>query len=239
METRSTYRLNLRQRIYRFIKAIMDFVIALTALIVLLPLFLVVAVAIKIDSPGPVFFVQKRIGRNGKLFNCVKFRSMVCDAQPYVATFEYKNVQSYITKVGARIRRFSIDELPQLFNVLAFQMSLIGFRPTIANETELDDARKNLDVYQIRPGISGWAQVNGRDFLAANPKKKAEYDAYYLKHLSLWLDIKIFFMTIVKVLKKDGVMEGLAERSTERENGVKIDADTAVTLNCGHDWKVN
>ena len=196
---------------YRFVKAIMDFLIALFALIVLFPLFIIVAVAIKIDSPGPVFFVQKRVGKNGKLFDCVKFRSMSVDARPDVAGYEYENVSSYVTKTGAFIRKFSIDELPQFFNMLTFKMSLIGFRPSQENETELNTARESYEMYQIRPGISGWAQVNGRDVLAANPKKKAEYDAYYLEHFSLWLDIKIFFMTIVRVFKSDDVVEGVIE----------------------------
>ena len=230
METSSTYKLKISQKIYRFVKAIMDFLIALIALIVLSPLFIIVAVAIKIDSPGPVFFVQKRIGKNGKLFNCIKFRSMSVDARHDVAGYEYKNVSSYVTKTGAFIRKFSIDELPQFFNILTFKMSLIGFRPSQVNETELNAARENYNMYQICPGISGWAQVNGRDVLAANPKKKAEYDAYYLKHFSLWLDIKIFFMTIVKVLKSDDVVEGVIEvpQDSVDEETIKIDDEAAI-----------
>ena len=212
MKTSNTYKLKTSQKMYRFVKAIMDFLIALFALIVLFPLFIIVAVAIKIDSPGPVFFVQKRVGKNGKLFDCVKFRSMSIDARPDVAGYEYENVSSYVTKTGAFIRKFSIDELPQFFNMLTFKMSLIGFRPSQENETELNTARESYEMYQIRPGISGWAQVNGRDVLAANPKKKAEYDAYYLEHFSLWLDIKIFFMTIKAVLKSDGIVEGTVDK---------------------------
>ncbi len=211
MATLSTYKLNMGQKLYCFVKAMMDFLIALIALIVLSPLFIIVAIAIKMDSPGPVFFIQKRIGKNGKMFNCIKFRSMSVDARHDVAGYEYENVSSYITKTGAFIREFSIDELPQFFNILTFKMSLIGFRPSQENETELNNARENYDIYQVRPGISGWAQVNGRDVLAANPKKKAEYDAYYLEHLSLWLDIKIFFMTIVKVFKRDDIVDGFIE----------------------------
>lgn len=209
------YKLKFSQKIYRGIKAFADFLIAFIALIILSPLFLIVAIAIKIDSKGPVFFVQKRIGKNGKLFNCIKFRSMSVDARHDVAGYEYKDVQSYVTKTGAFLRKCSIDELPQLFNILTFKMSLIGFRPSQENETELNDARESYNMYQVRPGISGWAQVNGRDVLAANPKKKAEYDAYYLQHFSLWLDIKIFFMTIVKVFKSDDVVEGVIEAPQE------------------------
>ncbi len=230
METSSTYKLKISQKIYRFVKAIMDFLIALIALIVLSPLFIIVAIAIKIDSPGPVFFVQRRIGKNGKLFNCIKFRSMSVDARHDVAGYEYENVSSYVTKTGAFIRRFSIDELPQFFNILTFRMSLIGFRPSQENETELNTARESYDMYQVRPGISGWAQVNGRDVLAANPKKKAEYDAYYLEHFSLWLDIKIFFMTIVKVFKSDDVVEGVIEvpqDSVDKET-IEIDDEAAI-----------
>ena len=230
METSSTYKLKISQKIYRFVKAIMDFLIALIALIVLSPLFIIVAIAIKIDSPGPVFFVQKRIGKNGKLFNCIKFRSMSVDARHDVAGYEYENVSSYVTKTGAFIRKFSIDELPQFFNILTFRMSLIGFRPSQENETELNTARESYNMYQVRPGISGWAQVNGRDVLAANPKKKAEYDAYYLEHFSLWLDIKIFFMTIVKVFKSDDVVEGVIEvpQGSVDEETIEIDNEAAI-----------
>lgn len=217
MTTSSTYKLKAGQKFYRFIKATIEFFIALTALIVLAPLFIIVAIAIKIDSPGPVFFVQKRIGKGGKLFRCVKFRSMSVNARHDVAGYEYENVQSYVTKVGAFIRKFSIDELPQFFNILTFKMSLIGYRPSQTCEKELNDARESYNMYQLRPGISGWAQVNGRDVLAAMPKKKAEFDAYYLQHFSLWLDIKIFFMTIVKVFKSDDVIEGVIETKKDED----------------------
>lgn len=232
MENSSTYKLRTSQKIYRFFKAMVDFLIALIAIIVLSPLFIVVAIAIKIDSPGPVFFIQKRIGKNGKLFNCIKFRSMSIDARHDIAGYEYENVSSYVTRTGAFIRKFSIDELPQFFNILTFRMSLIGFRPSQGNETELNNERESLNVYQVRPGISGWAQVNGRDVLAANPKKKAEYDAYYLEHFSFWLDIKIFFMTIVKVFKSDDVVEGVIEVAQDNadvdEEKIKSDDEMVI-----------
>lgn len=215
MTTSEIYKLKINQKIYRFVKAIIDFLIALIALIVLSPLFIIVAIAIKIDSPGPVFFTQKRIGKNGKLFNCIKFRSMSVDARHDVAGYEYEDVSSYVTKTGAFIRKLSIDELPQLFNMLTFSMSLIGYRPSQSNEKELNDARESYDMYQIRPGLTGWAQINGRDVLAAHPKKKAEFDAYYLEHFSLWTDIKIFFMTIVKVFKSDSIVEGVIEEPND------------------------
>lgn len=210
-----THKLTAGQKVYRCIKATADFLIALFALLLLWPVFIIVAIAIKVDSKGPVFFVQQRVGKDGKIFNCVKFRSMSTEARHDVAGYEYADASSYITKVGAFIRKFSIDELPQLFCMLTFKMSLIGYRPSQSNETELNEAREQYDMYQIRPGISGWAQVNGRDILAANPKKKAEFDAYYLEHFSLWLDIKIFFMTIVKVLKSDDIEEGVINQENQ------------------------
>lgn len=211
--------LTICQKIYRTIKAVFDFIIALVSIILLLPLFLIVAIAIKIDSKGPVFFIQKRIGKGGKLFNCIKFRSMSVEARHYVAGHKYKNVQSYITKVGAFMRKFSIDELPQLFNILTFKMSFIGYRPAQDNETELNNARLGYNMYQLRPGLTGWAQINGRDVLASNPKKKAEYDAYYLQRFSILLDVKIFLITIVKVLKSEGVVEGIIDSSQSKTDG--------------------
>lgn len=233
------YNLSGGQKFYRFVKSLMDFFVALIALIVLSPLFLIVAIAIKIDSPGPVFFVQKRIGKNGKLFNCIKFRSMSMEARHDVAGYEYANVKSYITKTGAFIRKCSIDELPQLFNILTFKMGLIGYRPSQANEDELNNARESYNMYQLRPGISGWAQVNGRDVLAAQPTKKAEFDAYYLKNFSLWLDIKIFFMTFGRVFQSDSVVEGVVEASEvqtavgamEEEKNSKVHSNNAVVVN--------
>lgn len=228
MDRQNTYRLGRMQKVYCFIKSIIDFFIALLAIIVLLPLFIVVAVAIKIDSPGPVFFVQKRIGKGGRLFGCVKFRSMSLEARPDVAGYEYDDVQSYVTRVGNFIRKFSIDELPQLFNVLTFRMSLIGFRPSQPCEKVLNDARESYGMYQIRPGISGWAQVNGRDILAASPKRKAEFDRYYLMHISPWLDLKILFLTVGKVIRRHDVVEGVVkghEHDADKVSAIVTDAD--------------
>lgn len=211
------YLLSLRQRGYRVIKAVADFFIALCAIALLFPLFLIVALAIKLDSRGPVFFVQKRVGRGGKIFRCVKFRTMTTDANHEVAGYEYAEVTSYITRVGRFLRKTSIDELPQLFNMLTFKMSLIGYRPSQPCETELNDARKAHNVYQLAPGISGWAQVNGRDLLAAHPTKKAEFDAYYLKHFSLLMDVKIFFLTIKTVLSSSDIAEGICTEEDTKE----------------------
>lgn len=224
-------KLSLSQKIYRCVKAIADFTVALIALIILSPLFLIVSVAIKIDSKGPVFFCQDRIGKNGKVFKCIKFRSMSVEAKHDVAGYEYAEVNAYITKVGAFLRKTSIDELPQLFNLLTFRMSLIGYRPSQPNEKELNNARESYDMYQIRPGITGWAQVNGRDVLASHPKQKAEFDAYYLEYFSLWLDIKIFFMTIVKVFKSEDVEEGVVVSTTETEQTKPTEDVDSVDVN--------
>jgi O-antigen biosynthesis protein WbqP len=143
---------------------------------------------------------------------------MSVEAKPDVAGYEYEEVKSYITKVGAFLRKTSIDELPQLFCMLTFKMSLIGYRPSQKSETELNEAREKYDLYQLRPGISGWAQVHGRDILAAQPTKKAAYDGYYLEHFSLWTDIKIFFKTIAVVLKKSDVEEGVVEQNSTELN---------------------
>lgn len=221
-------RLRLLQRLYCGVKSILDFVIAIVALAVLSPLFLIVAVAIKIDSKGPVFFVQKRIGKNGKEFNCVKFRSMSIKAKHDCPTYEYDGVESYITRVGKTIRLLSIDELPQLFNVITFKMYLISYRPVVPFETELNDTRAAFSLYQIKPGLTGWAQVNGRDVLAAHPTLKAKYDAYYLENLSLWLDVKIFFLTILKILKKADISEGVTSTPDKED----VAAETAATDAC-------
>lgn len=215
VDTIEKYELRFSQKLYCGFKAVCDFFIALFALIILSPLFLIVAIAIKIDSKGPVFFVQKRVGKNGKEFKCVKFRSMSEKANHNLAGYEYADVESYMTSVGKVIRKLSIDELPQLFNLLTFKMSLIGYRPSQNNEIELNQAREKLGVYGIVPGIAGWAQINGRDVLAAHPTLKARYDAYYLHNMSLWLDIKIFFLTVFKILKKSDISEGVIDGTAD------------------------
>lgn len=209
IDIEAPYKLKPIQKFYGLLKTIMDFFIALISLILLSPLFLVIAVAIKIDSHGPVFFKHKRIGKNNKEFTCIKFRSMAVEARPDIAGYEYENVNSYITKVGKILRKTSIDELPQLYCMLIGKMSLIGYRPSQKSEQELNNSRETFDMYQIKPGITGWAQIHGRDILAAHPKEKAKYDAYYLHHFSILLDIKIFFMTIWKIFKKSDIEEGI------------------------------
>ena len=216
-----------KQKFYLFIRSVLDFTFALIALTVLFPVFIATALAVKFDSKGPVFFRQKRIGKNGKIFTCVKFRSMTQNAEHDVATYRYDNAQSFITRTGKFIRKTSIDELPQLFNVLAGKMSLIGYRPALPCETELNARREEYGVYSVKPGITGWAQINGRDVLAANPEKKAAFDAFYVQNISVFFDIKIFFMTFAKVFKGSDVKEGAA--ATEILCETKTETPTAIT----------
>jgi len=208
------------QKIYIGVKAGIDFLIGLAGLAVCVLPFLLIGAAIKLDSRGPVFFVQPRIGKDGKMFQCIKFRTMSMDADHAVATYEYEGANDYITKVGKFLRKTSLDELPQLFNLLAGSMSFVGYRPSQNVEYKLMNAREQFGVYQARPGITGWAQINGRDVLAARPSEKAKYDAYYVQHISPWMDIKIIFLTVFKVLVHSDYIEGAAEREAILEGQV-------------------
>ena len=191
---------------YSFFKRLLDIVLSLTALIVLAPLLLVLALLVKLDSPGPALFKQKRVGRNEKLFDIYKFRSMYTSAPRDVATSELQNAESHITRVGRVLRKTSLDELPQLFNVLKGDMSLIGPRPLVPNEKDIHELRREKGAYRVRPGITGWAQVNGRDCVL--PVDKARLDGYYADHISFGLDVKIIIFSVICVLTARGVREG-------------------------------
>ena len=191
---------------YSFFKRLLDIVLSLTALIVLAPLLLVLALLVKLDSPGPALFKQKRVGRNEKLFDIYKFRSMYTSAPRDVATSELQNAESHITRVGRVLRKTSLDELPQLFNMLKGEMSLIGPRPLVHNEKDIHELRREKGAYRVRPGITGWAQVNGRDCVL--PVDKARLDGYYADHMSFGLDVKIIIFSVICVLTARGVREG-------------------------------
>ncbi len=191
---------------YRFIKRLGDIVISAVALVVLLLPFLVIGLAIYIDDPGKILFRQYRVGRNGKRFRLYKFRSMKSDTPKYLSTFEIENPNQYITKVGKFLRKTSLDELPQLFNVLKGDMSLVGPRPLISDEFEIHHMRAMFGVYKIRPGVTGLAQINGRD--TVSPVDKVRWDVKYLEHFGIKADIKILFATIPKVFGGTGVIEG-------------------------------
>lgn len=209
-------------KIYKsFFKRVFDILFSFIAIFAFLPFFLIIAIAIKIDSRGPVFFKQKRYGRNKKPFNILKFRSMSVEAPKSVPTYGLVNSDKYITKLGKFLRKTSLDELPQLFNIFVGQMSFIGPRPVILEEVDLIEERDKYGANALRPGISGWAQINGRDELGY--VVKAKYDGEYAEKISLWFDIKCLFGTVFKVLKRDGVVEGdkveLKTEKVEEKNG--------------------
>ena len=194
---------NVRKRwIYRFFKRSFDLLVAAIMLILLSPVMLVLAIVIKCDSKGPVIFKQKRMGKNGKSFNCYKFRTMRTDSPRDCATFLLENPEQYITRVGRTLRRWSLDELPQLWCVLVGTMSIVGYRPLVLTEVKCNDMRSALGVFVLRPGITGYAQVLGRDDVYY--KNKAVLDAEYVKRASIWFDIKLLFQTVVVVLIGDG-----------------------------------
>lgn len=186
-------------------KRVLDFLISLFALIILSPLFIIVSVGVLISDGSPVFFRQKRVGKNNELFEIYKFRTMKRGTEN-VASNDLSDADVKITRFGKILRATSIDELPQLLNILNGSMSLIGPRPLIPEETRIRELREKYNVYSVRPGITGWAQVNGRDNVSA--EKKALLDKDYVEKQSLMLDIKIFFMTIHQVLCRKDVNEG-------------------------------
>ena len=188
--------------IYNFIKRIIDIFCSLIGLILLSPVFIITAILIRIESKGDVIFKQLRVGKNGKTFYIYKFRSMKIDT-PTMATNDMKNPEMYITKVGKFIRKTSIDELPQLVNILMGDMSIVGPRPVIDKETDLINLRRQNKIDVILPGITGWAQINGRDNLGN--EEKVKYDKEYLEKRSIKFDLYIMCMTVLKVLKRDDI----------------------------------
>ena len=190
----------------KYIKRALDIVISLTALIVLSPVLLLIALLIKLESKGPVIFKQKRFGKNKEFFEILKFRSMRTDAPKDVPTNDLKGAQSFITPLGAVLRKTSLDELPQLWNILRGDMSLIGPRPALWNQDDLIAERDKYGANDVRPGLTGWAQINGRDELEI--PLKAKLDGEYVEKMSFLFDCKCFFGTIASVLRHDGVVEG-------------------------------
>ncbi len=185
-----------------FIKRLLDIILSFIAIIILLIPMLVIALIILITDPGPVFFKQKRYGKDKKYFKILKFRSMKVDT-PDVPTDKLKNPEQYVTSIGKFLRKTSLDELPQIFNIFIGQMSFIGPRPALWNQKELIKLRDKVHANDVRPGLSGWAQINGRDDISE--KKKAQLDGEYIKNLSFAFDIKCFFGTFMKVAKSEGV----------------------------------
>lgn len=194
------------QKRYLVVKRFLDTVLSVIALIVLLPLMLLSLVAIKIDSPGPTIFKQKRIGKNGKAIVIYKFRTMLLHSPSHVATAQLEDADQYITRVGKFLRKTSIDELPQLGNIIRGDMSIIGPRPLIVDERNIHSMRYQQGVYFLRPGLAGLAQINGRDLV--NPEEKVKFDAEYLHTFSFKTDIKVLIKTIRVVFQHTGYAEG-------------------------------
>ena len=188
-----------------FFKRFIDVVLSFIGGIMLLPVFLIIAIAIVIDDPGPVFFRQKRVGKNKKLFWLHKFRSMKVKT-PDIPTHLHENPEQYITRVGKFLRKTSLDELPQVYDILFGKMSIIGPRPALWNQDDLIAERDKYGANDIKPGLTGWAQINGRDELEI--PVKAKLDGEYVEKMSFGFDCKRFFGTITSVLKHDGVVEG-------------------------------
>lgn len=183
-------------------KRFFDFTLAAVALIVLSPLFLLVAAAVRLTSPGPALFHTERIGRNNTRFRMLKFRSMRIDT-PQVATHLMKAPSLFLTPIGGFLRKTSIDEIPQLLNVIFGEMSLVGPRPALFNQADLLAMRTEKGIHTLMPGVTGWAQVNGRDELPL--PVKVQLDEYYLHNQSLFFDMEILWLTMVKVFRTEGV----------------------------------
>lgn len=204
--------------LYLKFKRFFDFILALFGLIFFSPIFLIIMFIIKIDSKGPIFFKQKRIGRLKKHFYILKFRTMRINTPKDTPTHMLENPDQWITKMGRFLRKTSLDELPQIINILKGDMSFIGPRPALWNQYDLIEERDKLNVHNLYPGLTGYAQIHGRDELTIS--EKAKLDGYYVRHLNFWLDIKIFFGTISSVIKKNGYVEGI-NASEYRENNQK------------------
>lgn len=191
---------------YQYVKRIIDFILSLIGLILLSPLFLVLIIAIKIDSKGPMLFKQKRIGKGKTHFNILKFRTMRIDTPKDKATHLLENPEQYITKMGMLLRKTSLDELPQIINILKGEMTIIGPRPALWNQYDLIAERDKYGANDVMPGLTGFAQINGRDEIPIEVKAKLDGD--YVERMSFGMDVKCFLVTIVSVLKHDGVVEG-------------------------------
>ena len=204
---------------YQAFKRFLDFILSLLALCALSPLLAAVAVAVKLDSKGPVFFRQKRVGKDKTHFEMLKFRTMRTDTPKDMPTHLLENPDAFITKVGAFLRKTSLDELPQLINILKGEMAIVGPRPALWNQFDLIEEREKYGANSIRPGLTGWAQVNGRDELEI--PVKAKFDGEYVRKMSLLFDLKCILKTVLGVLREDGVVEG-GTGAMKEEKGAQI-----------------
>ena len=198
-----------------FFKRLLDIILSVLGILLLSWLFLILVIAIKLDSPGPILFKQKRVGKGKTHFHILKFRSMRIDTPRDMPTHMLQNPDQYITRMGKFLRKTSLDELPQLFNIFAGHMSVVGPRPALWNQYDLLEERDRYGANDIRPGLTGWAQINGRDEL--DIPVKARLDGEYTKNLSFGFDCRCFFGTILKVLRHEGIVEGAADQSPREE----------------------
>lgn len=195
---------------YMLTKQIIDFLLALLGMLLLWPFFLIIGLIIKLTSKGPVLFKQRRVGKGTKEFSILKFRTMRIDTPSNMPTHLLQDPNLYITKVGKFLRRTSLDELPQIINILKGEMSIIGPRPALWNQYDLILERDKYNANDIKPGLTGWAQINGRDELPVEAKAKLDGD--YIKNISFTMDSKVFLLTIFSVLKSEGIREGATEQ---------------------------
>lgn len=203
---------------YKNIKSLVDRLLALVGLIVLSPVFLILMLAIKLDSRGPVFFKQKRVGIHKTYFNILKFRTMRIDTPKDMPTHMLQNPGQYITRVGGFLRRTSLDELPQIINILKGDMAIVGPRPALWNQYDLIEERDKYGANDIKPGLTGWAQINGRDELEI--PVKAKFDGEYVSKMGILMDLRCFFGTFLSVLREDGVVEGgTGSLNSDNSNG--------------------
>lgn len=210
-----------KQKRYLVVRSVIDRILAGIALIILSPLFLIVSIAQKISAPDePVFFLQKRVGKNAHCFNIIKFRTMKSSAPKNGATGDLADPQIYISRLGRFLRDTSIDELPQLVNVVNGDMSLIGPRPLVYTEREIRFLRRWYGVYQVTPGITGWAQVNGRD--TVDIYDKVYYDREYVQNVSLKFDLKVIWKSVLVVLGRKGVVDGKVDPEFRKESIVLL-----------------
>lgn len=191
---------------YLNLKRGLDLILSLLGIVILSPLFVILTIGIKLDSKGPVLFSQKRVGIHRTHFNILKFRTMRIDTPKDIPTHQLNNPDQYITKMGKILRKTSLDELPQIWNIFVGQMSIIGPRPALWNQYDLLEEREKYGANDLRPGLSGLAQIRGRDELPI--KDKAAIDGEYVKKIGLLLDFRCFVGTIIRVLRRDGVVEG-------------------------------
>ncbi|MBQ4600474.1 MAG: sugar transferase [Oscillospiraceae bacterium] len=201
--------------VYCAVKRILDVILSFCGLAVLLLPLALVALWVYIDDPGKVFFVHDRVGKGGRLFKLYKFRTMKMDTPKNMATMDVEDPDRYITRAGRILRKLSVDELPQLFNVLRGDMSLVGPRPLIPQEEDIHTMRHRFGVYAVRPGVTGLAQINGRDLVS--PAEKVRYDVRYVEDFGFKLDAKILFATVPKLFGGEGVVEGYDSREAAEE----------------------